>query len=62
LNKDTATSAQREPLLVSYVEASRLLGVSASRVHAMVESGQLTAKMIHRRRMIPREAIENLAR
>ena len=56
-------SAGREiPLLVSVPEAARLLGVGKTLGWKMVRSGQLPTKKFGTRVLVPRVALERLAR
>lgn len=49
------------PLLVSVSAAARLLGLSPATVRRLIREGQLDAKKIRGRRLIPTAAIKQLA-
>jgi excisionase family DNA binding protein len=61
--KLSADSADRhEPLLVSLVEAAKLLSVSKPTIERMIADGAIPTRRLRRRRMIPREYLEELAK
>lgn len=59
---DTATVAHRyppAPLLLTVVEAARLLGVGRSTAYELLASGELESVHIGRSRRVPVAAVEN---
>ncbi len=47
-----------EKLLLSIPEAAALLGVSRSTLYLLIASGAIRTKLLGRRRLIPRAALE----
>jgi excisionase family DNA binding protein len=58
----TQSYHQETPLLLSVPEAARLLGVGVTLGWEMVHGGQLPSVRLGRRVLVPRAAIEHLAR
>ncbi len=46
------------PLLLPVTETARLLATSRSKIYEMIAAGQLESVKLGRRRLIPREAVE----
>lgn len=49
------------PLFVSAKEAARLLSLSRSRIYQLMDDGTITSHRLGRRRVIPADALANLA-
>ncbi len=56
------SSDRHEPLLVSLVEAAKLLSVSKPTIERMIADGTIPTRRLRRRRMIPWEYLEELAK
>jgi excisionase family DNA binding protein len=52
---------QREPLLIGKVETARLLGVSVRTLEKMIRSGEIPARRLRRRVLIPASFVTRLA-
>jgi excisionase family DNA binding protein len=59
MKTDTSNTAEK-PLVLSIMEAARLLGVSKNCAYEAANQGQLPSIRIGRRRVIPRIALERL--
>ena len=60
--KLSADSADRqEPLLVSLVEAAKLLSVSKPTIERMIADGAIPTRRLRRRRVIPRKFLLEMA-
>jgi excisionase family DNA binding protein len=57
-----ATKNQAPPLLVSCNEAARLLGISRQTLEKLIYVGDVPSIVLRRRRLIPRDFLEQLAR
>jgi excisionase family DNA binding protein len=55
-------TAQCEPLLISKIEAARLLGVSVRTLEKLIQRGQVPSRSLYRRRLIPREFVVTFAK
>ncbi len=51
-----------DKLLLSIPEAAALLGVSRSTLYVLIASGAIRTKLVGRRRLIPRSALEAFCR
>jgi len=51
-----------EKLLIGRGEAAAILGISARSVDYLIAKGTLRSRKIGRRRLVPRKAVEQLAR
>lgn len=53
----TTTEAQHAPLLVSASEAARMLGIDYRSVLDLIYEGELPARRLHRKYLIPTRAV-----
>jgi excisionase family DNA binding protein len=51
-----------EPILLSKIEAAHVLGVSVRTLEHLISRKELTTRLVGRRRMIPRVALEQFSR
>lgn len=50
------------PLLISRQEAARLMGISLRTLEKLIVAGEVPSRVLRRRRLIPREFLEKLAK
>ena len=55
-------TAQSEPLLISKIEAARLLGVSVRTLEKLIQRGEVPSRTLSRRRLIPRDFLVAFAK
>ena len=60
MHKQAEELDQRRPLLFSVEQATKTLGVSRSPVYEMLRTGELESVALHRRRLIPASALDDL--
>jgi excisionase family DNA binding protein len=56
------TPRESPPLLISRLEAARLMGISLRTLEKMILSGDIPSRVLRRRRLIPRSFLEALAK
>lgn len=59
---ETASDERPLPLLISRVEAARLMGISLRTLEKLIAAGEIPSRVLRRRRLIPREFLVTLAK